>query len=59
MTQHRITTNAKPADGHRPADWPNPRRGTIRLALLCAALFIVLVTVGSETGRAILMGVPV
>lgn len=40
-------------------DAPNPRRGTIRLTLALALLFIVLVTVGSETGRAILQGLPV
>lgn len=38
---------------------PDPRRGTLRLVLLIAALFVLLVTVGSETGRAILLGLPV
>lgn len=56
----RFTTNTRPNDGHLPADWePDPRRGTIRLVLLIAIAFVVLVTVGSETGRAILQGLPV
>lgn len=37
---------------------PDPRRGTIRLTLLLILLFVLLVTVGSETVRAILWGVP-
>lgn len=37
---------------------PDPRRGTIRLALLIVVLFVLLLTVGSETGRAIVFGVP-
>lgn len=39
-------------------DLPDPRRGMIRLTLAIVALFVLLLTVGSEAVKAILQGVP-
>ena len=36
----RYTVNRSPSDGHLPADWAAAKRGTIRLVLLCAGLFV-------------------
>lgn len=59
MSAPRFTTNRSPADGHLPADWATTsKRGTIRMVLLIVVLFVLLLTVGSEAGRAIVFGVP-
>lgn len=59
MTAPRFTTNRSPSDGHLPADWATTsKRGTIRLALLIVALFVLLITVGSEAVQAFVQDVP-